>query len=110
MDSNSGSFPRRRRKAQADTPTDVSVLLQGVLAGSLLGERMDSYTLVTHWKNVVGERMVAHLQVLDLQGNTLVLHASSGPWLAEANLQKKAIIEGCNALLGKNRVRELRFA
>ena len=103
-------YSRRRRKAQAPVPTDVSILLKGLMDHSVLGERSEAAVLIQNWEKVVGARVAVHLQVLDIQGDTLLLRASSGPWQSEANLQKKAIIEGCNALLGKVRLRELRFA
>lgn len=97
-------FKYKRTKSKNPVPTDVGVLLERVLGG-----QMDGYLLVEKWTSVVGERVAKHLQLLDLQGNTLVLKASSAPWQSEANLQKKAIIDGCNAVLGKDRVRNIRF-
>jgi len=102
-------FSRRQRKGKTEAPTDISVLLTDLLGKSMQSVQYDAYTLTQRWHEVVGERMTKHLQVLDLQGTTLVLHASSAPWQAEANLQKKAIIVGCNALLGHERVRDIRF-
>lgn len=100
----------RRRKADAPQPTDITVLLKDMLSHTVMGEQLEAYTLVERWSEVVGERVAKHIQVLDLQGKTLVLHATSAPWQAEANLQKKAIIVGCNTLLGKDRVHEIRFS
>lgn len=100
---------RRRRKAKAEVPTDVSVLLQGVLGQSLLGEGMDAYRLAEGWPAIVGARMVQYLQFVEIQGDILVLRAASAPWKSEANLQKKAIIGACNAHLGKARLRDIRF-
>ncbi|WP_304246708.1 DciA family protein [Fibrobacter succinogenes] len=47
---------------------------------------------------------------MKLDKRTLVLKAASSAWRSELFLQKKAIIDRCNTLLGEPFIQAIRFA
>ena len=58
---------------------------------------------------ILVERVLQKTQIAEMDGRTLVLKAVNSAWKQELFLQKNAIIERCNLLLGKPVVRDVRF-
>ena len=88
---------------------DVSVLLERVLKKNHIDENMHFRTISERFGEVVGSAVLPHVELVKLDKRTLVLKAASSAWKSELFLQKNAIIERCNNLLGKPLVRGLRF-
>ena len=88
---------------------DIGVLLEHVLKKNHIAEDMDFRVLSERFAEVVGEAVVAHVQFVKFERRTLVLKASSSAWKSELFLQKNAIIDRCNTMLGKPAVQFIRF-
>ncbi len=96
-------------RRNAPRPTDVSILLERFLKSSVLGSKMDFFTLSEHFANIVGDSLSKRVKLVDLKDSVLVLKASNAAWKTELEFQKKAIIGKCNALLDKAAVKNVRF-
>ena len=104
-------MPRKRVGPgfSGDRAVDIGVLLERVLKKNHIGEDMDFRTLSERFSEVVGEAVSAHVELVKLDRRTLVLKASSSAWKSELFLQKNAIIDRCNTMLGKPAVQFIRF-
>ena len=61
------------------------------------------------FSEVVGPLLVGHVKPEKIDKNILVLKVANSALKFEMNLQKKAIIGKCNALLGKPFIQGIRF-
>ena len=105
-------MPKKRRKGYGFTGErvmDVSVLLERVLKKNHIDENMHFGTLSEHFGDIVGSAVLPHVQLVKLDKRTLVLKAVSSAWKSELFLQKKAIIDKCNSLLGEPFIQAIRF-
>ena len=104
-------MPKRRVGPgfSGDRAVDISVLLSKVLEKTHVAQDMDFQTLSERFSEVVGEAVLAHVQLVKIERRTLVLKARSSAWKSELFLQKKAIIDKCNLLLGKPAIQSIRF-
>ena len=101
--------PKRRASISGKQVLDIGVLLQMVLDKHHISEDMNFKTLSERFGEVVGNLLLPHVSLVKLDKNTLVLKAASSAWKQELFLQKKAIIDKCNNVLGKPFVRNIRF-
>lgn len=65
---------------------------------------MTEARLRTVWKDVVGEQVVAHVQVRRLRGSVLEVTVSSDAWATEFTYLSAAVVERVNRLLGDGTV------
>ena len=77
---------------------DIQVLLERVLQKNHITEDMNFKTISERFSEVVGPLLVDHVKPEKIDKN-----------IFEMNLQKKAIIGKCNALLGKPFIQGIRF-
>ena len=101
--------PKRRASVSKNQILDIGVLMQMVLDKNNISQDMHFKVLSERFSEVVGDLLLPHVSLVELSKNTLVLKASSSAWKQELFLQKKAIIDKCNSLLGKPFVRNIRF-
>lgn len=101
--------PKRAPSYSKNQVLDISVLLQMVLDKNHISEDIHFKVLSEHFSEVVGTLLLPHVTLVKLDKHTLVLKAASSTWQAELFLQKKAIIDKCNSLLGKPFVQSVRF-
>lgn len=99
----------KRKQFTQGKVIDISILLQQVLDKNHLSENMHFQTLSARFGEVVGPLLLPHVSLVEMDKNFLVLKASSAAFKAELFLQKKAIIEKCNNLLGKHVVKGIKF-
>lgn len=104
-----GNFKRRGSSATGGRVVDIGVLLDAVLDKNHISEDMNFKTLSEHFSEVVGALVAPHVQLVKFDKQTLVLKADSSAWKSELFMQKNAIIDKCNSLLGRPFVRALRF-
>ena len=99
----------RKKGVTGEGFADISVLIESVLSKTQVGEYMDFQTISEHFQEVVGEAVFAHVKPVGLEKRTLVLKVASSAWRSEIFLQKNAIIDKCNSLLGKPLIQAIRF-
>ncbi|SHL10402.1 DUF721 domain-containing protein [Fibrobacter sp. UWEL] len=100
---------RRSKHFSGSGPADISVLLKMVLDKNKISDDMTFSTLCERFSEVVGDLILPHVKLVSLEKNILVLKAANSAWKQELFLQKKAIIDKCNLVLGKPAVRDIRL-
>lgn len=101
---------RRRGKSVCKSgPADISVLLKMVLDDNDITEEMTFITLSEGFEKVVGPLLLPHVEIERFNKGILVLKCANSAWKQELFLQKKAIIDKCNLMLGKPAVRDVRL-
>lgn len=103
-------FVRRKKGTTGERAVDISVLLERVLKKTHIDENMHLQTISEHFGDIVGKAVLPHVEIVKLDKRTLVLKAASSAWRSELFLQKKAIIDRCNTLLGEPFIQAIRFA
>ena len=88
---------------------DIQVLLEHVLAKNHIAEDINFKTISEQFAEVVGPLLVDHVTPVKIDKNILLLHVANPALKFELNIQKKAIIGKCNALLGKPFIQGIRF-
>lgn len=102
-------FVRRKKGVTGQGAVDISVLLEKVLDNAHISENMDFKTLSERFVEVVGASVLPYVNLVKLDGHTLVLKVATSAWKQELFLQKNAIITKCNLVLGKPFVQTIRF-
>ena len=102
-------FVHRKKRTTGEGAVDISVLLEQVLKKNHIDENMHLRTISEHFGDIVGTAVLPHVQLVKLDKRTLVLKAASSAWKSELFLQKKAIIDKCNSLLGEPFIQAIRF-
>lgn len=102
-------FVRRKKGVTGEGAVDISVLLEQVLKKNHIDENMYFNTISEHFEEIVGRAVLPHVQLVKLDKRTLVLKVASSAWRSELFLQKKAIIDKCNTLLGEPFILAIRF-
>lgn len=100
---------RRKETVCGNGPEDISVLLQMVLDKARISDEMAFVKLVESLETIVGQLVKPHVQIVKLDRNILTMKCDSSAWKSELFMQKNAIIDRCNALLGKPVVKAIRF-
>ena len=80
--------------------SSVGDVLEGLLARREFARGMGVGRLARSWTDVVGERLAGETRPAKLEGRTLVVHASSGPWGSQARFLAEEIRKRVNELLG----------
>lgn len=100
---------KKRSKSISNGPTDISVLLKMVLDMSKIDQDMTFTTIKNGFEQVVGNLIYPYVEPIKIEKNILELKAANSAWRQELFMQKKAIIDKCNLLLGKPAVRDVRL-
>ena len=102
-------FVRRKKGVTGEGAVDISVLLAKVLQKAHISENMDFKTLSERFEEVVGKAVYAHVKPEKLDKRTLVLKVGSAAWKSEIFMQKNAITDKCNTLLGRPVIQAIRI-
>ncbi|MBO6075876.1 MAG: DUF721 domain-containing protein [Fibrobacter sp.] len=89
---------------------DIQVLLEQVLSKNHISEDIHFKIISERFAEVVGPLLIEHVTPKEIDKNTLVLEVPNSALKFELNIQKKAIIDKCNSLLGKPFIQGIRFA
>ena len=100
---------RRNPPVTGDRAMDIGILVERVLQKTQIAEDVSFKTISERFPEVVGKAVLAYVKPVKMDGRTLVLKAVNSAWKQELFLQKNAIIERCNLLLGKPVVRDVRL-
>ena len=97
--------PRPRDpKVRVEGTTAVGDLLAGLLGRREFAEGMRLGRLTKAWAEVVGERLAGECRPIRLEGGTLTVAASSGPWGAQVRFFAGRDPKGANRALGAGAV------
>lgn len=90
-------------------PRPLSEVLQNTLEHSPLHAGVQRQAVLQHWVEVVGKENARHSRAVALNEGTLLVQVESSVWAQELALYRTQILQGLNALLGEDIVRDLRF-
>lgn len=103
-------FYKRRKKGVCDkNPEDIGTLLQMVLDKYHITEDITLKTLRDEFENIVGPLVLPHVKLERFDKGILTLKCSNSTWKHELFLQKKAIIDKCNLILGTPSIKNILF-
>ena len=97
------------RPARKAGPQPLSKILPDVLQQCGLDERLEERQPLLQWRQVVGEKIAAHSEAVDLRDGILVLTADHGAWRQEVTMLIPLIIQKFNALFGPGTVNEVHW-
>lgn len=102
--------PRRgRRRAGDEDPVALSDLMVPALARLGLKTKARQVQLMLAWPKVAGEGVAAESRVVDYARGRVTVETSSPAMSHGLLLQKQLLIDGLNAALRDDAVREIRF-
>ena len=88
---------------------DVELLVGRVLEKLHLSDEMQFQNLSERFQEVVGDLIFPHVKPIEIKKGILSLKADNSVWKSELFLQKKAIIDKCNLMLGSPVIQGIRF-
>lgn len=98
------SRPRRPRLRAAARAGD---LLDGLLAGWGLNERLHQYRALIIWEEVVGPQIAARTRPEKIRDGVLEVCVDQPTWMQQLQLLKPQILAKLNARLGEDALREI---
>jgi len=100
---------RRRRDERSSKETPLGDVLAGLLREPAFARGLAVGKLVAEWQGVVGPRLATETAPVSLDGGTLVVAASTGPWGAQARFLAEEIRSQANRALGAHVVRRVQI-
>jgi predicted nucleic acid-binding Zn ribbon protein len=71
--------------------------------------KIREYNAVTHWSDIVGERIARVSEAVRIERGVLVVKVTNGPWRNELNVMKAEILAKVNQAAGQGKLRDIRF-
>jgi len=87
--------------------SSVGDIVEGLLGRREFARGMGVGKLARSWAQVVGDRLAAETRPAKLEGGTLVVHATSGPWGSQATFLAEEIRKRANGMLGTEEVKRV---
>src|SRR5438132_340929 len=108
-----GSGLYRNGKRMAERSSGGFKPLGGVLSAEArrlkLDDSLREASAVTLWAEVVGEQIAAATEAERVRDGVLYVIARSHTWAFELTFHRDPILNGLNARLGRNTIKEIRF-
>ena len=98
------SRPRRPRMKQAARAGD---LVDKLLKGLGLDDRMQQYRALVIWEQVVGPQIAARTRPVRIREGILEVNVDQPAWMQQLQLMKPKILAMLNAELGKATIKDL---
>jgi predicted nucleic acid-binding Zn ribbon protein len=97
------------REDRKQGPIRVDRILDGVLSEYGLDEGVANHGVLSVWSEIVGERVAAHVDAVDLRDGVLLLDTKHGAWRQEITLLLPHIRRECNRRFGDGTVTDIRW-
>ena len=98
---------RQRKDERTSRDTPIGEIVAGLMGEPLFARGVAVGRLAAEWERIVGRRLAAATSPMSLDGGTLVVAASTGPWGAQARFLAAEIRAQANAALGHEAVRNV---
>ena len=96
--------PRRPKLKKAARAGD---LVEKLLKGFGLDERLHQYRALIIWEDVVGPQIAARTRPVRIRDNILEVNVDQPTWMQQLQLMKPKILAQLNAELGENTIKDL---
>ena len=83
------------------TPVLAGELVDKLLQGLGLDERLQQYKALIVWSDVVGPQIAARTRPIRIRDNILEINVDQAAWMQQLQLMKPKILARLNAELGK---------
>lgn len=100
---------RRRKDERTSHETPIGEIVAGLMREPLFARGVAVGRLAAEWEGIVGPRLGSATAPTSLDGGTLVVAATSGPWGAQARFLAAEIRIQANAALGDDVVRKVQI-
>ena len=107
MPSSTGWRNRRDKRRMDLTP--LGEVLDGLLRERPFARGLPIGRLAVSWERVVGPRLAGETAPVSLEGGTLAVAASTGPWGAQARFLAEEIRKQANRELGSEEVKRVQI-
>jgi predicted nucleic acid-binding Zn ribbon protein len=91
------------------SPTSLSNVIKETLKEFGLDKKARSYSVITGWAEVVGEKIAHASQAEKLERGVLTVRVVSPVWRYELTMQKQTIIDKIDAAFGPGLVRDIQW-
>lgn len=98
---------RRPRRPKMKEPVLAGDLVDKLLHGLGLDERLHQYKALIVWNDVVGPQIAARTRPIRIRDNILEINVDQPAWMQQLQLMKPKILASLNAELGKTTIRDL---
>jgi hypothetical protein len=88
-------------------PVPAADLVDKLLHGLGLDERLQQYKALIIWNDVVGPQIAARTRPVRIRDNILEINVDQPTWMQQLQLMKPKILARLNAELGKATIRDL---
>jgi hypothetical protein len=82
-------------------------LVEKLLKGFGLDERLQQYRALIIWEEVVGEQIAARTRPIRIREGVLEVNVDQPTWMQQLQLMKPKILAQLNAELGKNTIKDI---
>jgi hypothetical protein len=100
---------RHRKDERTSHDTPIGDIVAGLMHEPLFARGVAVGKLAAEWEHIVGPRLASATSPRSLDGGTLIVAASSGPWGAQAGFLAAEIRVQANAALGNDVVRKVQI-
>ena len=100
---------RQRKDERTSQDTPIGEVVAGLMREPLFARGVAVGRLAAEWDRIVGPRLASATAPTSLDGGTLIVAASSGPWDAQARFLAAEIRVQANAALGNDTVRKVQI-
>ncbi|NBW40417.1 DUF721 domain-containing protein [bacterium] len=90
---NLGGYRLRSLSARKKPPAKVDAVLRSVFSSPKLRDRFSQYAFVTHWPEIVGERISQHAKPLKVVRGELFVKVSNPIWAQELAFLKETLLK-----------------
>jgi hypothetical protein len=92
------------RKATRRRPERAGTLLEQLVSGWGMAEKLEQYRVWQIWAEVVGEQIAAHATPVRIRDHRLEVRVDQAVWMQQLHLLKPKIIAALNQRLGSEQV------
>ena len=98
---------RRPRRPKMKDPVPARDLIDKLLHGLGLDDRLNQYKALVIWNDVVGPQIAARTRPVRIRDSILEINVDQPAWMQQLQLMKPKILTRLNAELGKARLKDL---
>ena len=98
---------KRLRRRKMKDPVLAGDLVDKLLHGLGLDERLHQYKALIVWNDVVGPQIAARTRPIRIRDNILEVNVDQPAWMQQLQLMKPKILARLNAELGKTTIKDL---